>query len=703
MLPIKEASDTQPSQDALSCDKRGPSCAGQVDYRPEIDGLRAFAVLSVVLYHFSVPGTGGGFIGVDVFFVISGFLIGGILWRELESQGTLSLWSFYARRVRRLGAAYFVMAIVTSIVAYFILLPFEFRELGKELISSTLYASNIYFYLKAGYFDTASESKVLLHTWSLSIEEQFYILLPALLMLLRWNRRALTGVLVAVFVLSLALCIWMTRTSHIATFFLIPFRAWELLAGVLLAIYMSRQVEQRQYPAAVSWVGIGLLIAATVLIVPSPSFPGFWAAIPTMGAFLILLNGRQDNLVNRLLSQPAIVFVGLISYSLYLWHWPVLTLARYYLGGIGDSRQTIVLLMLSFLLAYVSWRFVEQPVRHARVRPFVILGAAAGLSACLLAIGAVPYLRNGMPERFAPAVRAHIDASADFLQDWSRCHVPVSGPLEGIEVCPIGPDGPPSFIVWGDSHVRAFKEGLSLLAQEREKSGLIIWRAGCPPLFDIRKEESAATRQQDEACSAANDRIRKAISRLGKIDALLLIGRWAYYAEGRGIGNDSHNTIKISRASDSSIGEDDRHAVFDAAVQSTIKELSEVIPRIFVLRQVPEIPTYDSRDAARRIAHGFLTPDDAVSLFTVPSSAVADRVEASERPFRKLAADGTMTWIESWDGFCRDGHCSALRDGRALFFDNNHVVNSTAIALRQMFDPLMRGATDAAHAKDSSP
>jgi peptidoglycan/LPS O-acetylase OafA/YrhL len=670
---------------------RGP------DYSPEIDGLRAFAVLSVVLYHFSVPGTGGGFIGVDVFFVISGFLIGGILWRELESRGTLALMSFYARRIRRLAAAYFVMAIVTLIAAYNILLPFEFREFGKELISSTLYSSNIYFYLKSGYFDTAAESKVLLHTWSLSVEEQFYILLPPLLLLLRRNLKILVATLVALFALSLVLCIAVTRTSHTAAFFLIPFRAWELLAGVLLAIYLSRLGEARpQLPPAVSWIGLVMLVVATVLTVPGPSFPGIQALLPTAGALLVLVNGRQDNAVNRLLAQPAVVFIGLISYSLYLWHWPVLTLARYYRGGPGDAAETVGLLALAFVLAILSWRFVEQPVRHAAgLRPPVLLAGAAGMMACLLAAGAVPYVGNGLPDRFPPAVRAHIDASADFLQDWSRCHVPTSGALEGIEVCPIGPDGAPTFVVWGDSHVRAFEEGLALLARERGKSGFVIWRAGCPPLFDLHKKESAATRQQDEDCAVANARIRQAIPQLGAVDTLLLIGRWAYYAEGRGIGNDSFNTIEIAPAAGSGGGQTDQRAVFEAAVLATLQELSKRIPHVLVLRQVPEIPTYDSRDAARRLAHGRLAPAEAEAQFTVPLASVVARMEASERPFRKLAADGTITWLDSWGGFCHDASCSALRNGRALYFDNNHIVNATAIDMRHLFDPLVGGAAGA--------
>jgi hypothetical protein len=326
--------------------------------------------------------------------------------------------------------------------------------------------------------------------------------------------------------------------------------------------------------------------------------------------------------------------------------------------------------------------------------------AAATMSACLVLAGSVPYLRNGMPDRFSPTVRAHIDASADFLQDWSRCYVSKSGPLEGIEVCPIGPEGPPTFLVWGDSHVRAFKEGLALSAQEHGRPGLVIWRAGCPPLFGVQKKESAATRQQDEDCTAANARIGEAIPTMTGIDKLLLIGRWSYYSEGRGTGNDVANVIALSPTSGSGINETEQHAIFEQAVLATVAELSRSVNQVMVLRQVPEIPAYDSRDVARRIAHHRITPNEAEqTLFTAPISDVVSRTAASERPFQKLAAEGAITWLQSWGSFCSDRTCAAVHNGRSLYFDNNHITNTAARAMRQAFEPVMR-QTDA-RAKDS--
>jgi hypothetical protein len=268
--------------------------------------------------------------------------------------------------------------------------------------------------------------------------------------------------------------------------------------------------------------------------------------------------------------------------------------------------------------------------------------------------------------------------------------VPDSGPFAGVEICPLGPEGKPKYLVWGDSHVRAFKEGLAMRANESGQPGLLIWRAGCPPLFGVEKRESAATRQQDADCTAANEQIRKAIPQLDGIEKLLLIGRWTYYAEGRGVGRDSYNTIALRPAGASPESEIDQAAVFSEAVRATVGELSRSIDEILVLRQVPEIPEYDSRTAARRLAHHRMTTEEPQhTMFTVAKNDVMARTEASERVFSELAAQRKIRWLQSWPEFCEAESCNAMRDGRALYFDNNHVTNQTALSVRQIFSPLV--------------
>ncbi|MDU8910823.1 acyltransferase family protein [Aestuariicoccus sp. MJ-SS9] len=662
-------------------------------YRSDIDGLRAIAVLAVVFYHFNLPYVTGGFIGVDIFFVISGFLIGSILWREYDRSGTIWLRHFYMRRFRRLAPAFFVMALLTTGVAWAILLPFEFREYGKALIASTIYLSNVLFYRQAGYFDTVSEDKPLLHTWSLAVEEQFYIFLPlAILLLARW-RAGLVGFLVAIWALSLVACVALTPTYSTATFYLFPFRAWELLSGVLLAIWGIHSRRQWRGYSVLSVLGLALLIFGLVTIEAGPAFPGAQAMLPVFGTVLLLANGTGRNMVNRLLSHRWPVFIGKISYSLYLWHWPVYTLSTYLRGGDMPLAESVLWMGLSFVLAWLSWRFVEQPVREARgLSGVCVLGGTVAASGILLLIGSTLYTRNGLPDRFGPEVRPHIQASADFLQDWSRCEVPQSGALAGLEVCPIGPEGPPRVLVWGDSHVRAFREGLDLAAHEAGTPGIILWRSGCPPLFGIRKVESAATQAQDLACTRANKQIRQSFGRMESLEKILLVGRWTYYSGGTGVGLDAENRIAVYPVDgpvDEAQPQSERIA---EAAAATVAGLMDFFDEIAVLRQPPEIAEYDSRRAAREAAHRAI-PLAAVPVTrdSIPRSALAARVTEAEAPWREMAASGAVIWIDTWPRLCDQTECDALHDGTGFYFDNNHLTNSAAIALRDLFAPVFGG------------
>ncbi|WP_188791269.1 acyltransferase family protein [Salipiger pallidus] len=657
-------------------------------YRSDIDGLRAVAVLAVVLYHFGFPGLDGGFVGVDVFFVISGFLIGGILWREYRATGTIWLKHFYLRRFRRLAPAFFAMLAVTGLLSWALLLPFEFREFGKQAIAATVYLSNVLFFRQVGYFDSASDEKPLLHTWSLAVEEQFYIFLPLFILLFRRSHRAMIVALVGCWIASLAGCILLTAEYQTVTFFLFPFRAWEMLSGVLLAIWGAETGRRWRGFAALSWIGLALVLASVLLIPSGPLFPGLLAVFPVLGTVLLLANGAGRNPVNRLLTMPEAVFVGRISYSLYLWHWPVLVLSVYLRGEYANLLEAALWMALSVGLAWVSWRFVELPVRQVRMPGWVLLGGTVTASVVALGLGAVVYLKDGMPERFGPEAQPHIAASADFLQDWSRCTTPTEGPLMGIETCPIGPEGAPRVLVWGDSHVRAFHAGLDLAAQEAGVPGLVIWRAGCPPLFDIRKVESAATLAQDAACTNANLQIKQSFGRLPSLEKVLLIGRWAYYANGSGVGLDAHNTIAVHPAmAPTRVGELQQDTVAEAA-EDTVLYLLDWFDEVLVLRQPPEITKYDSRLASREAAHrGWPLARKPDTATEIPAAALSQRVIASEAPWRAMAAAGAVTLLDPWPWICSDGTCRALHDGAGWYFDNNHVTNTAARAMAPVFAP----------------
>lgn len=654
-------------------------------YRPEIDGLRMIAVLAVVLYHFDVPGMAGGFAGVDVFFVISGYLIGGILWRDLSENGRLHLARFYIRRVKRLAPAYFAMAGVTAMAAWVVFLPFEFREFGKSLIAATVYLSNVLFWRGEGYFDIGADMKALLHTWSLAVEEQFYILLPLVMLLLKASRRVLLWALIVGFAASFAASVWITPQSQTTAFYLFPFRAWELLAGVLLAIHgQSRQARFSWHPG-LSWLGLVLVLGGLLWIEPG-GFPGWQAAIPVAGTVLLILNGRQANPVNRALSAPLPVFIGQVSYSLYLWHWPVLVLSKYWRDGYAGPWEAAGWMVLSFGLAVVSWRYVELPFRRIEgARGWPVLGALALPTGAMLAIGALAYVKDGMPGRFGPETRTHIAASADFLQDFSRCQTATEGHFAWVELCPIGPEGAPRVVIWGDSHLRAMKEGLDQAAHQADTPALLIWRAGCPPLFGIEKRESYATPADDAACTIANATIRAGLASLDSVQNLLLVGRWSYYATGTGVGRDARNTIALAGHDGGTNAE-----VFSNALKASLPVLEQNFERIFVLRQPPEIPFYDSRTVARQLAHGQLTPENA------PLSLPRDQAEARAAPGEALFAPwleaGDLHLIDPWPKLCDASECTVMQDGESWYFDNNHLTNRAARALAPFFEPVFERA-----------
>lgn len=661
-------------------------------YRAEIDGLRAIAVLAVVLYHFGIPGLRGGFVGVDVFFVISGFLIGGLLWDELDRTGNINLRNFFLRRIRRLAPAFFAMLMASSLAAYYILLPSEFRDFGKSLITATLWLSNVQFFRDAGYFDVASESKVLLHTWSLAVEEQFYIALPLLLLLLKkCGKQETFGILIAVWIASLVSCIWFTLHSAAATFFLFPFRAWEMLSGVLLAIWTrgSDKSSSSGFDSLLSWLGLALVLSAVVMIRPGDRFPGWQALWPVTGAVLLLLNGRKKNVVNKMLSSRWPVFIGLISYSLYLWHWPVFALSNYWRVGYDGLLEGLFWMLVAFLLAVGAWVCVERPSRQYLSDSTLVFGFLT-LGAVSLFIGAMAYFKDGVPNRFSESARTHVDASTSFYIDWTRCAVEASGPLKGLNVCYTGPAGRPEVLFWGDSHLRALMGGIHRAAEEEGVPALIVWRAGCPPLFGLRKRERAATTAQDEQCLTDTQHLRMALKNMPHLKRIVMVGRWSYYATGLGVGVDAHNQISLSAIAEDGLDGESQNDLYKSAWELTIQELSNYFKDIYVLRQVPEIPDYRAKDFARRLIFDRIEESEIDVVLHVGSSELQARVAVAEGPIEQLAAEKSIRVIDSWPLLCTP-RCGVMHGGRSLYFDNNHLNNEGADALRALWRGALRG------------
>jgi len=381
-------------------------------YRPEIDGLRALAVVPVVLFHAGISATSGGYVGVDVFFVISGYLITRLLIEDLDRE-RFSLLSFYDRRVRRIFPALITIITISSIAGWFILLPEDFERFSLSAVAASTFWSNIFFWMESGYFDTATELKPLLHTWSLALEEQYYIFFPILLAAFwRLGRGIILVLLGIIFVLSMTLGIWNfgTLSEPEAAFYLLPTRAWELLIGSFVAFYLTRpnpRLPNKAISAVASVFGMALILFAVVAYDKGTPFPSQYTLAPTLGTALILLFERQGTWSFRILANPVFIAIGSVSYSAYLWHQPLFAYARYLSPNHPETWVMVALCGATFVLAWISFRFIEQPFRDRSrfTRKQIFLGTGTA-GTILVIFGLVATQLQGVPQRYAPQHRA---------------------------------------------------------------------------------------------------------------------------------------------------------------------------------------------------------------------------------------------------------------------------------------------------------
>jgi peptidoglycan/LPS O-acetylase OafA/YrhL len=441
-------------------------------YRPDIDGLRAIAVMSVLAFHYGAP-LAGGFTGVDVFFVISGFLITSKLNDDIKA-GEFSILGFYDRRIRRILPALLVMLGATLLAGYVLLMPGEYKSLTASTAMAAFGVSNFYFLAHTGYFDQTADLVPLLHTWSLAVEEQFYLVWPiALFAIVKAGRRTPT-ILAGIVIIGFAASLWWFNYDAKSAFYMSPPRAWELAIGALLVFLpqLSRRVGEFATLAGLA------LIAAGFVLVSDKSFPGAAALYPCIGAALVIWPRPTATTSSRWLGTLSPI--GLISYSLYLWHWPVWVLFRTYVnGGAPTARETAGLAALALALATLSYFFVETPFRKRRWRPARSVGA--GVAACLLICGGAFYVSNaeGFPERLSPQSRAM--RSLEVMWDWN---CPATAVLSGRRLCAFGADwnaAKHKAILWGDSHAEHFAPMLDQAGRETDTAFILL--PGCSPMY----------------------------------------------------------------------------------------------------------------------------------------------------------------------------------------------------------------------------
>ena len=652
-----------------------------MQYRSDIDGLRALAILPVVVFHLGVPFVSGGFVGVDIFFVISGFLIASLVLHD-QADGTFSLARFYERRARRILPALYIVLVAATVCAGLILVPTDLRDFGKSLTSVVLFVSNFYFRSTSGYFNVDASIRPLLHTWSLAVEEQFYMAFPLLMVLVRrWPRDRQARSITAIAVLSFGASVYLSTRSPAFAFYSPFTRAWELLLGAVLSLNFAPWPRSRSASDLVGAGGICLIAISLLLINRHVPFPGWAALAPCLGAAAVIQTGKtMPTKVSSFLSAGPLVLTGKLSYSLYLWHWPVIVFARYRLNRSLSLPEAAISLAVIFTLSLVSWHYVERPVRTKRLmrnRRAVFVAAALTMLG-LVAIGTVLISTGGLPGRLN--AEAAPFAQYDFGETDPKCFNNSAEQVSRGELCIIGATNAtaPAFVLWGDSHASRVEIPIADQAQKAGRRGFVASKGFCAPVL------SSIIVNSD--CASYNAAVWKLIRTRG-VSTVILSAMWASYAEGTRFGTGEWTALDREPATDR-----DREIVvqkhrkqFRDEFGATIRALHSLGVAIVVVDSIPEMPWDVPRTftlaawAGRPLPHG-------PTLLEFES-----RQNAVREAFQPYVDQQAIRFIHPQDILCAT--TCAPRDGsKPLYGDDNHLTRRGLEVIRPLFDGIfMRG------------
>jgi peptidoglycan/LPS O-acetylase OafA/YrhL len=640
-------------------------------YRREIDGLRAVAVVPVVLFHAKWPGFSGGFIGVDVFFVISGYLISSIILAELAA-GKFLFRSFYERRIRRILPALYLMVLATFPFAWFYYLPADLKDYAESLASIPLFLSNFVFEAQSGYFERTTDIKPLIHTWTLAVEEQFYLLFPALLVFLyRFKLRTVFTVILMIACLSLALAEWGTIHYPTDSFFLLPTRVWELFTGVIVALYFHVYGRGLQN-GALSLLGLLMICVAVFSYDTQTPFPGLYALLPTIGAALVILCTRTESRVGRFLGNRAFVAIGLISFSLYLWHQPVLAIATYQMGGHLGFWLSVLLILASTGLSVLSWRFIEQPCRDkTRVSSKSLFGVLIGVSLVFLALGFYAVEQKGDLYRFG--------------QNTLRIANPDTGGYASLKRKEDGaifvgdPDKTPSAVFMGDSHTAVLMQSLNATLKDFGKSALVYLTAPCPPFVGVLPESN-----RGPACKAVVDRAFQKAAGDTKIKTVVLHAEWSNYTTGTRWGRRSLRYLSDEQSTEVSLDENRR--VFEAGLERSLAALGPDKGTLIVT-SVPEYEVLVPNYLAKRFHR---TGQLDKNIYLVTKEKYDSRNAAVQLAFDGLQDAPGVSFLDAFAIFCPDDKCRMVDDDmNVLYFDANHLSRAGSDTLVREIIPFL--------------
>ncbi len=624
-------------------------------FRPDIEGLRGLAVLAVVMFHYGIPPLSGGFVGVDVFFVISGYLIAAIAAAEGEA-GRFSVAVFYGRRLRRILPALLVLLAFCSLASLFVFLPNDLRLVGSSVAAAALFTSNVFFLSLAKDYFAADNltQQPLLHTWSLGVEAQFYLVFPLLLVASRrfgLSPRTAVAVLLA---LSLAGSVWGAAYAPGATFYLLPARAWEPLLGAALALGAVRLPVLPGAAGAAGGLGLALILIAALAFDRTTPFPGAAALLPCVGAALVIASGEkggQGRALAGVLGAAPLAFVGRISYSLYLWHWPLLVLAGYgSADGLGPGTR-VALLAGTMAIAVLSWRFVERPFIARTLLPSgrglaagalvaTVVLASGGLAVALVGRGVLPFAR------LPPEVLALAAGEFDRLE--GECRPSDADAATGLP-CRFGaPGAAPTVVLWGNSYARMWLPALDADGARAGVAGVSLVRSKCPPLLDTEIGDAPD-------CRGFNGEALAFIGTRPAVTTVVLGANWFAF--------------------------DDRLA---ETLDRTLAALARGGKKIVVVLAPPQAAYSVPRTLAlAALRHVPAPPPILESDARAAQRRSTEAIEALRQRYGFAVIDPATT-------LC-DGHvCAVAQNGRPLFSDAGHVTRSTAAAATALFEPVFR-------------
>ena len=632
-----------------------------LEYRPDIDGLRAIAVLAVVIFHMAPSLLPGGFIGVDVFFVLSGYLISLIIFKKCANQ-TFTVKDFYIRRTKRIFPTLIVALLGTWIMGYCFLLKDEFRNLGKHMYSGAFFFSNITLWKEAGYFDVASEMKPLLHLWSLSIEEQFYIfwpLLAALSIRKKWN---VTGIILGIVLVSLGLNLYLINNHFTSTFFLLHTRAWELLAGAYLAALEFKKTDKVSVPYmhASSVTGILLILIPCFVFSGADLFPGWRAIFPVVGTFLLVKSGPSAWVNKHILSLKPMIWVGLISYPLYLWHWPLLSYARILDGGEAALSLRILLVLLAFVLAWMTYKFIEQPIRFGIPKAkegryaLVIVGV-------LFAFGILGLMTKN--QKSWKILSGNEQEELFKVPSFTSGNCPYKVPENAY--CNQSGDNPNVAII-GDSFSLAMYPGLRDYYRNQGKNVIHFGRGSCPPLLGV----SVRTKGESEICSAIINQAFDNILTLASVKDVVLIGRWSAYLDPKEVTDFSSKY------------ETDRKKVLENGLLETIKALIAAGKSITFVHAVPDLG-FDPKSCLKLRKFQLREHNSACSVSQTT-------IETQQEVYRGVLAKVLVSvpQVKTFDPLpflCQNGECRGKMNGVLLYRDKTHLSIAGSIEMARQF------------------